>query len=162
MELSLRFCLVSLLLLVLLVVFGCYALEKYLLHLVSFRRAPIKSYPQKECLFLYIQTYSVSDANLTTFPQADADLSEKNGCQLPPELPKRWPLGLDRLKQLWDSNAEGRLLAFLCTVAENYEPRNNLYQFLLVGPRAFHILHPSNVQTLLSTNFKGMALYGIK
>jgi len=55
------------------------------------------------------------------------------------------------------SNAEGRLLAFLCSIAKDYEPRNNLYQYLLIGPRAFHVLHPANVEALLSTNFKGEA-----
>lgn len=72
-----------------------------------------------------------------------------------PELTKRWPLGIDRIKQLWDSNADGRLLAFLCSVAKDYEPRNNLSQHLLIGPRAYHVLHPQNVEALLSTNFKG-------
>lgn len=87
--------------------------------------------------------------------QADIALERSLGCRLPPELPKRWPLGIDRIKELWESNADGRLLAFLCSIAKDYEPRNNLYQFLLIGPRAFHILHPKNVETLLSTNFKG-------
>jgi len=40
-------------------------------------------------------------------------------------------------------------------LGKDYEPRNNLSQYLLVGPRAFHILHPRNVEALLSTNFKG-------
>lgn len=65
-------------------------------------------------------------------------------------------LGIDRIKELWDSNAEGRLLAFLCSVAKDYEPRNTLYQYLLIGPRAYHILTPPNVEALLSTNFKGI------
>ncbi|KAI1323340.1 cytochrome P450 [Xylariaceae sp. FL0255] len=86
--------------------------------------------------------------------QADQELGRQHDCRLPPELPKRWPLGIDRIKELWDSNADGRLLAFLCSIAKDYEPRNNLYQFLLIGPRAFHILHPRNVEALLSTNFK--------
>jgi hypothetical protein len=64
-------------------------------------------------------------------------------------------LGIDRIKELWDSNADGHLLAFLCSIAKNYEPRNMLYQHLLIGPRAFHVLHPKNVEALLSTNFKG-------
>ncbi|KAI1179613.1 cytochrome P450 [Nemania sp. FL0916] len=86
--------------------------------------------------------------------QADSELARQHNCQLPPELPKRWPLGIDRIKELWDSNADGKLLAFLCSIAKDYEPRNNLYQFLLVGPRAFHVLHPTNIEVLLSTNFK--------
>ncbi|RFU28119.1 hypothetical protein B7463_g8229, partial [Scytalidium lignicola] len=86
--------------------------------------------------------------------RADTAFGRRHGCHLPPELPKRWPLGIDRIKELWDSNAEGRLLAFLCSIAKDYEPRNNLYQYLLVGPRAFHVLHPKNVEAVLSTNFK--------
>lgn len=73
---------------------------------------------------------------------------------MPPELTKKWPLGIDRIKQLWDSNADGRLLAFLCSIAKDYDGRNNLCQYLLFGPRAYHILHPANVEALLSANFK--------
>ncbi|KAF2100841.1 cytochrome P450 [Rhizodiscina lignyota] len=86
--------------------------------------------------------------------RADRAFGRQHGCQLPPELPKRWPFGIDRIKELWESNADGRLLAFLCSIAKDYEPRNNLYQYLLVGPRAFHILHPRNVEAILATNFK--------
>ncbi|KAK5662661.1 hypothetical protein OQA88_8577 [Cercophora sp. LCS_1] len=86
--------------------------------------------------------------------RADTLYGLRHGCQLPPELPKRWPLGVDRIKELWESNADGRLLAFLCSIAKDYDPRKNLCQYLLVGPRAFHVLHPKNVEVLLSTNFK--------
>ncbi|KAK3352443.1 cytochrome P450 [Lasiosphaeria hispida] len=86
--------------------------------------------------------------------RADTLHGREHGCELPPELPKRWPLGVDRIKELWDSNADGRLLAFLCSIARDYEPRNMLCQHLLIGPRAFHVLHPKNVEALLSTNFK--------
>ncbi|KAM7212185.1 cytochrome P450 52A13 [Rhypophila decipiens] len=85
---------------------------------------------------------------------ADAAYGRRHGCQLPPELSKRWPLGIDRIVDLWKSNADGHLLAFLCSIAKDYEPGNNLCQYLLVGPRAFHVLHPKNVEALLSTNFK--------
>ncbi|KXX74791.1 Cytochrome P450 52A13 [Madurella mycetomatis] len=85
--------------------------------------------------------------------RVDTVYGRRHGCELPPELPKRWPLGIDRIKELWDSNAEGRLLSFLCSVAKDYEPGNNLCQYLLIGPRAYHVLHPKNVEALLSTNF---------
>lgn len=62
---------------------------------------------------------------------------------------------MDRLKELWDSNADGRLLAFLCSIAKDYEPGNNLYQHLLVGPRAFHVLHPKNLEAVLSSKAEG-------
>ena len=86
--------------------------------------------------------------------QADTIHGRQHGCKLPPALTKRWPLGIDRIKELWESNADGRLLAFLCSIAKDYEPGNNLCQYLLFGPRAYHILHPKNLETLLSTNFK--------
>lgn len=46
-----------------------------------------------------------------------------------------------------------RLLPFLCTVADNYEPRNMLSQYLAIGPRAYHILDPHNLEVVLATNF---------
>lgn len=82
-------------------------------------------------------------------------MGHRYGCELPPELTKKWPLGLDRIKELWTSNAEGRLLAFLCSIAEEYEPGNSITQYFLLGPRAFHVLLPENVEAILSTNFKG-------
>jgi hypothetical protein len=81
-------------------------------------------------------------------------------------LPKKLPLGIDRIRELWVSNSKGHLLAFLCSLAKDYEPRNNLCQYLLFGPRAFHVLHPTNLEVVLSTNFEGKvppyALPGVK
>lgn len=47
------------------------------------------------------------------------------------------------------------MLAFLCSIAKDYEPGNNLCQYLLVGPRAFHVLHPKNLEVVLSTKSEG-------
>ncbi|KFZ00625.1 hypothetical protein V500_00983 [Pseudogymnoascus sp. VKM F-4518 (FW-2643)] len=88
----------------------------------------------------------------------DAAFGRRHRCKPPPELTYRWPLGIDRIKELWDSNSEGRLLAFLCSIAEDYEPRSILSQYLLLGPRAFRILHPSNLESVLSTNFTALTL----
>ena len=88
--------------------------------------------------------------------QKDAALGIKYGCQPPPQLPNQWPLGIDWIRKLWRSDSEQHLLAFLCSIADGYEPRNNLFQYLLVGPRAFHVLDPKNLEAVLSTNFHGM------
>ena len=88
--------------------------------------------------------------------QADITFGARHGCQPLPQLTTRWPLGIDRIRELWTSNSEGHLLAFLCSIAKDYEPGNNLTQYLLFGPRAFHILHPKNVEAILSTNFQGI------
>lgn len=94
---------------------------------------------------------------LTDFCQADCAFGARHGCQPCPELTKKWPLGVDRLRQLWQSNSDGRLLAFLCSLAKDY-PHNMGSQYLLVGPRAFHNLSPKNVEAMLSTDFKGKVL----
>lgn len=91
--------------------------------------------------------------------QEELAFGRRHSCKPPPELPYRWPLGIDRIKELWDSNSEGRLLAFLCSIAKDYEPRNNVSQYLLLGPQAFHILHPRNVESVLSSNFAGNSAY---
>ena len=96
-----------------------------------------------------------SEDTLPDQEQGDSLLGHKHRCELPPELPKKWPLGIDRIKELWTSNTEGKLLAFLCSIAIDYEPGNSLFQHLLFGPRAFHVLRPENVEAILSTNFKG-------
>ncbi|KAL8819107.1 MAG: hypothetical protein Q9191_007804 [Dirinaria sp. TL-2023a] len=84
----------------------------------------------------------------------DTEIGKRYGCQPPPQLPNRWPLGIDRLKELWHWNSEGHLLAYLCGLADGYEPRNNLFQFMLFGPRVYHTLDPKNVETVLSTDFE--------
>ena len=88
--------------------------------------------------------------------QTDGALSIRCGCLPPPQLPNKWPLGIDWIRELWRSDSEQHLLAFLCSIADGYEPRNNLFQYLLVGPRAFHVLDPKNLEAVLSTNFQGM------
>ncbi|OAP59055.1 hypothetical protein AYL99_06353 [Fonsecaea erecta] len=83
----------------------------------------------------------------------DAAFGHRVQCMPPPELPNKWPLGIDRICELWTSNAEGRLLSFLYSIAKDYEPRNMLSQYLLLGPRAFHVLEPRNLEAILSSNF---------
>lgn len=79
-------------------------------------------------------------------------------CLPPPQLPNKWPLGVDWIRKLWHSDSEQHLLAFLCSIADGYEPRNNLFQYLLFGPRAFHVLDPKNLEAVLSIDFRGMSL----
>jgi len=107
-----------------------------------------------------IREYQVSQARSETPAisfidgrQRETAYGIRHGCLPPPQLPNRWPLGLDWVKALWGSDSKQRLLSFLCSVADGYEPRNNLSQYLLFGPRAYHVLDPQNVETILSTNF---------
>lgn len=104
---------------------------------------------------MYNSPSSASLLRSSNNSQRDTAFGRQHRSQDPPELPKKWFLGIDRIIQLWSSNKEGHLLEFLCSIAKDYEPRNNLFQFLLFGPKAFHVLHPKNVESILSTNFDG-------
>ena len=88
--------------------------------------------------------------------RAELAYGKKHHCAPQPQLPNRWPLGIDWLQALWKSDSQQRLLAFLCRIADDYEPRNNLSQYFLFGPRAHHILHPKNIETVLSSRFHGI------
>ena len=65
--------------------------------------------------------------------QVGVDFGKRLSCLPPAQVPKRWPLGVDRLKELWQSNSEGPLLEILCCLTNNYEPRDKLSQFMLFG-----------------------------
>jgi hypothetical protein len=64
--------------------------------------------------------------SLVYMNQADTRFGREHDCRLPPELPKWWPLNIDTIKELWASNADGRLLVFICSMAKDYESRNKL------------------------------------
>lgn len=126
--------------------FGLVALAAQLIHTLIRKYLLYKVWCCKLLVILF------TDAS-----QADHAFGARYGCQPCPELTKKWPLGIDRLRQLWQSNSDGRLLAFLCSLAKDY-PHNMGSQYLLVGPRAFHNLSPKNVEAMLSTDFKGRVL----
>ncbi|KAK3377285.1 cytochrome P450 [Lasiosphaeria ovina] len=77
---------------------------------------------------------------------------KQHGCEPPPELPNRWPLGIDWIVQLWKEDARGQLLEFMSRFADEY-PSNMLSQFFLFGPRYFHVMAPQNVEAILSSSF---------
>ncbi len=66
-----------------------------------------------------------------------------------------WPLGTDWIRELWRSDSEQYLLAFMCSIADGYELRNNLFRYLLVGPRVFYVLDAESLEAVLSINFRG-------
>ena len=90
--------------------------------------------------------------------QEDSCYGSQHGCLPPPELQNRLPFGIDWIRRLWRSDSEQHLLAFLCSIADGYEPRNMLSQYFMFGPRAYHVLDPANLETVLSTRCEGTSL----
>lgn len=48
--------------------------------------------------------------------RAETAIGISNGCLPQPQLPNSWPLGLDWIRKLWQSDSEQQLLAFLCKI----------------------------------------------
>ena len=92
------------------------------------------------------------------YEQTDSCYGSQHGCLQPPQLRNQLPLGIDWVRRLWRSDSEQHLLAFLCSIADGYEPRNMLSQYLMFGPRAYHVLDPTNLETILSSKFEGNSL----
>ena len=89
------------------------------------------------------------------YDQKDSRVGSQHGCSQPPQLRNRLPFGIDWIRKLWRSDSEQHLLAFLCSIADGYEPRNMLSQYLMSSLCAYHILDPANLETVLSTKSEG-------
>lgn len=105
------------------------------------------------CLFSTVP--SLRDYFTDSIPQADLKFADKHDCKPAPDLPKKWPLALDRILQIWHANADGQLLEFFCKIAKDYEPRNMVSQYFLFGPRSYNVLIPDGIESILATNFNG-------
>ncbi|KAF4625978.1 hypothetical protein G7Y89_g12186 [Cudoniella acicularis] len=81
----------------------------------------------------------------------DVEFAREHGCKLAPDLPKKWPLGLDRIVQIWQANAEGRLLDFFCDIAKDYEPRNMVSQYFVFGPRSWKLIRSQEFGAMANT-----------
>jgi hypothetical protein len=67
-------------------------------------------------------------------------------------LQNEWPLGLDRLKQIWDANADSRLMELFLM---HFRRWGNTLEQIFLGTRAFGTIDPMNLEAMLSSKFKG-------
>ncbi|KAH0430176.1 cytochrome p450 alkane [Colletotrichum camelliae] len=85
-------------------------------------------------------------------PQRDTAYGYKHGYKPPIMIHNRWPLGIDRMWQLWEADGRKQLLKTIFEVAEEF-PQGVISQFFLFGPRSHNILAPQNIEAILSSNF---------
>lgn len=84
--------------------------------------------------------------------QSDRAFGLRYGCRPAPRIRNEWPLGIDRLLQIWQADADQRLMD-LFTFQFN-DVGNTLEQKLL-GTRSFGTIEPKNLEAMLSTRFGG-------
>lgn len=73
-----------------------------------------------------------------------------HGCKSPPRLINRWPLGLDRLEQIFRANDESRLMELFLFHLRLW---GTTLEQRFLGSRAFGTIEPANLEAILSTNF---------
>jgi hypothetical protein len=87
-----------------------------------------------------------------TVRKADKAYGDQLGCRPAPRLLNEWPLGIDRLKQIWEADAESRLMELFLM---HFRRWGNTLEQVFLGTHAFGTIEPVNLETILSTKFKG-------
>ncbi|KAL9039837.1 MAG: hypothetical protein Q9180_002292 [Flavoplaca navasiana] len=83
----------------------------------------------------------------------DTELAKAYGCQSPPRLLNRRPLGVDRLEQIFRANAESRLMELFLF---HFRLWGTTLEQIFLGTRAYGTIEPANLEAILSTNFQVM------
>ena len=73
-------------------------------------------------------------------------------------LKNEWPLGLDRIKQIFDANADSRLMALFLF---HFRDVGNTLEQNFLRTQAFGTIDPMNLEAILSTKFKGAENFSI-
>ncbi|KAF2668755.1 cytochrome P450 alkane hydroxylase [Microthyrium microscopicum] len=87
--------------------------------------------------------------------QDDKVIGNKHGCLPPPVFKNQWPLGVDRLEQLFRANAESRLMEHFLG---NFRQMGSTFMTLFLGNAGYATMEPANLEALLSTNFNDYSM----
>lgn len=87
----------------------------------------------------------------------DLELAKAYGCQSPPRLLNQWPLGIDRIEQIFRANSESRLMELFLF---HFRFWGNTLEHKFLGTPAYGTVEPANLEALLSTNVQGMVTPG--
>jgi hypothetical protein len=94
-----------------------------------------------------------------TFEKAQKAYGDQYGCEPAPRLLNEWPLGLDRIKQIWDADADSRLMELFLM---HFRRWGNTLEQVFLGTQAFGTIEPVNLEAILSSKFKGNSKSFIK
>ena len=87
--------------------------------------------------------------------KADKIYGDQHGCLPAPRLQNEWPLGLDRIKQIWDADADSRLMELFLM---HFRRWGNTLEQVFLGTPAFGTIDPENLEAIMSSKFKGKPL----
>lgn len=89
---------------------------------------------------------------MSKLKQSDREFSVRHGCLPPKRLRNAWPLGLDRILQIFQADANQRLMALFLF---HFRDVGNTLEQVFLGTRAFGTIDPKNLEAMLSTQFNG-------
>ncbi len=84
--------------------------------------------------------------------KADRDFGLRHGCLPPARLKNELPLGVDRLSQIFQADADNKLMALFLW---HFRHWGDTLEQVFLGTRAFGTIDPRNLEAILSTQFAG-------
>ncbi|KAJ6103801.1 hypothetical protein N7486_004023 [Penicillium sp. IBT 16267x] len=89
--------------------------------------------------------------NRYTAYKFESSLISQHGCQPPPRLKNWWPLGIDRLIQIWKADSDQRLMDLFTF---HFRDVGNTLEQKFLGTRAFGTIEPRNLEAMMSSKMK--------
>ncbi|KAJ5114025.1 hypothetical protein N7456_002559 [Penicillium angulare] len=87
--------------------------------------------------------------------RTDLIISTQHGCKNAPRLKNWWPLGIDRLIQIWMADADQRLMGLFTF---HFRDVGNTLEQKFLGTKAFGTVEPRNLEAMMSSKEKGKRL----
>ena len=89
--------------------------------------------------------------------QAQESFGRRHGCRPAPRLRNWWPLGVDRLTQIFQADANHRLMDLF---EFHFQDVGATLEQKFLGTRALGTIEPRNLEAILSSKFTGkLAVY---
>ncbi|OAL29465.1 hypothetical protein AYO20_09202 [Fonsecaea nubica] len=104
------------------------------------------------CVLALYVLHRVAEEQKNEEYSAIADL---HGCRPPPRLQNQRPLGLDRLEQIFQANAESRLMELFLF---HFRQTGNTLEQVFLGSKAFGTIDPANLEAILSSQFSDFSM----
>ena len=87
--------------------------------------------------------------------KVDQEIGRRHGCLPPPRLRNAWPWGIDRLTQIFQADANHRLMELFLF---HFQDVGSTLEQKFLGTSAFGTIEPRNLEAMLSSSFTDKAI----
>lgn len=103
-------------------------------------------------LWVLVLSQVISGDQGLHFVKSSKAFGHSHGCRPAPRLKNAWPLGIDRLIQIWQADANQRLMDLFTF---HFEDVGHTLEQKFLGTRAFGTIEAKNLEAILSSRFAG-------